>query len=62
VLLAGFLAARISGKQLEESLRAAVAAGAASVLEAGAGRFDAREIGRLASLIEVRQLEPVGDA
>jgi 1-phosphofructokinase/tagatose 6-phosphate kinase len=61
VLLAGFLAARMSGKSVEDALRAAVAAGAASVLEAGAGRFDAREVSRLAGLVEVRQLEPVAD-
>jgi 1-phosphofructokinase/tagatose 6-phosphate kinase len=59
VLLAGFLAARVGGKALEEALRAAVAAGAASVLEAGAGRFDPREASRLAGLVEIRQLEPV---
>jgi 1-phosphofructokinase/tagatose 6-phosphate kinase len=58
-LLAGFLAARVAGKSLEESLRAAVATGAASVLEAGAGRFDVREVNRLASLIEVKHLEAV---
>lgn len=61
VLLAGFLAARISGKGVEDALRAAVATGAASVLEAGAGRFDAREVSRLAGLVEVRQLEAVAD-
>ena len=51
--------ARVGGKALEEALRAAVAAGAASVLEAGAGRFDPREASRLAGLVEIRQLEPV---
>jgi 1-phosphofructokinase/tagatose 6-phosphate kinase len=61
VLLAGFLAARMSGKGVEDALRAAVATGAASVLEAGAGRFDAREVSRLSGLVEVRQLEPVAD-
>src|SRR6187200_2072182 len=39
VLLAGFLAARHAGKPIDEALRAAVAAGAASTLEVGAGRF-----------------------
>lgn len=58
-LVAGFLSARVSGKSLEESIRVGVATGAASVLEAGAGRFDAREVSRLTSLIDVRQLEPV---
>jgi 1-phosphofructokinase/tagatose 6-phosphate kinase len=61
VLLAGFLAARATGRPLDEAVRAGVAAGAASVLEAGAGRFDAKEANRLASLVEVRQLEPVVD-
>lgn len=57
-LLAGFLAARMSGKTLEEAVRVAVATGAASVLEAGAGRFDVKEVARLAGLVAVRQLEP----
>lgn len=61
VLVAGFLAARVSGKPLEEALRLAVAAGAASVLEAGAGRFDAREVSRIAQLVETRHLEQVAD-
>ena len=59
VLLAGFLAARYSEKPLEEALRAAVGAGAASTLEIGAGRFDAREAGRMAGAVEVAELEPV---
>ena len=62
VLLAGFRAARVAGRSAEESLRAAVATGAASVLEAGAGRFDLREVNRLSALVDVRALEPaVGD-
>jgi len=59
VLLAGFLAARVAGKPLEESLRAAVAAGAASTFEVGAGRFEPREVTRLQRSVEVRELEPV---
>jgi 1-phosphofructokinase family hexose kinase len=59
VLLAGFLAARYSDKPLEDALRSAVGAGAASTLEIGAGRFDAREAGRMAGSVEVAQLEPV---
>ncbi len=59
VLLAGFIAARVSGKSFEDAARAAVATGAASVLEAGAGRFDVREVSRLTSLVSVRKLEPV---
>jgi 1-phosphofructokinase/tagatose 6-phosphate kinase len=58
-LVAGFIAARVSGKGLEDAVRAAVATGAASVLEAGAGRFDVREASRLTSLVAVKQLEPV---
>jgi 1-phosphofructokinase family hexose kinase len=59
VLLAAFLAARVSERSLEDSLRHAVAAGAASTLELGAGRFEPREASRLLGSIEVRELEPV---
>jgi 1-phosphofructokinase family hexose kinase len=58
-LLAGFLAARVAGKPFDEAVRSAVAAGAASVLEAGAGNFDPREASRLASLVQLEQLERV---
>jgi 1-phosphofructokinase family hexose kinase len=61
VLLAAFVAARLDGRGDEESLRAAVAAGAASTLEIGAGNFEPREAGRLVSTVEVSQLEPVAD-
>jgi 1-phosphofructokinase family hexose kinase len=59
VLLAAFLAARLADRSPEESLRTAVAAGAASTLEVGAGRFDPREAGRLVGSVDVRELEPV---
>jgi 1-phosphofructokinase family hexose kinase len=59
VLLAAFLAARHAGRSNEESLRAAVAAGAASTLEVGAGRFDPRQAGRLQAGVELAELEPV---
>jgi fructose-1-phosphate kinase PfkB-like protein len=59
VLLAAFLAARAAERPLEESLRTAVAAGAASTLEVGAGRFEPREVGRLQGSVDVRELEPV---
>jgi len=59
VLLAGWLAARDEGSSVEESLRLAVAAGSASVLQMGAGRFDRAEAVRLASLVEVNELQPV---
>jgi 1-phosphofructokinase family hexose kinase len=60
VLLAGFIAARLDDRPLEEALRAAVATGAASILEVGAGRFDPREAARLAATVRVDELEPVG--
>ncbi len=44
---------------VEESLRLAVAAGAASVLQVGAGRFDPAEARRLVAAAEVRELQPV---
>ena len=59
VLLAAFLAARTADRSLEDSLRAAVAAGAASTLEVGAGRFEPRDAGRLQNGVDVRELEPV---
>ncbi len=59
VLLAAFLAALVAEKPAEEALRAAVAAGAASVLELGAGRFDPRTAARLVGSVEVTELEPV---
>ncbi|MDQ3889158.1 MAG: 1-phosphofructokinase family hexose kinase [Actinomycetota bacterium] len=59
VLLAAFLAARVAGKSVEESVRAGVATGAASVLEPGAGRFDPREAARVAALVTVEPVEHV---
>jgi 1-phosphofructokinase family hexose kinase len=61
VLLAGFIAARLDGRSDEDALRYAVAAGAASTLELGAGRFEEREAGRLVAGVEVAQLEPVAE-
>jgi 1-phosphofructokinase family hexose kinase len=58
-LLAGFISARAAGKPFEDAVRIAVGAGAASVLEAGAGRVDPREASRLAGLVAVDRLEPV---
>ena len=60
VFLARWLAALADGRTAEESLRLAVAAGSASVLEVGAGRFDPKEAARLVSLVEVDELQPVG--
>jgi len=56
VLLAQWLAAVLDGKPADEALRLAVAAGAASVLVAGAGRFQPKEVGRLAALVELEEL------
>jgi 1-phosphofructokinase family hexose kinase len=58
VLLAQWIAAELEGRGAEAALRAAVAAGAASVLEVGAGRFEPREAGRLGADVEVHMLEP----
>ncbi|HEV2593527.1 MAG TPA: 1-phosphofructokinase family hexose kinase [Gaiellaceae bacterium] len=59
VLLAAYLAARHAGRPAEEALRSAVAAGAASTLELGAGRFDPRQAGRLQAGVELVELAPV---
>ena len=53
VLLAAFLAALVNGRSAEDALRSAVAAGTASTLEVGAGRFEPREATRLAGAVEV---------
>src|SRR6478736_5466203 len=58
VLLAAFLAAQLKGDSPEDALRTAVATGTASTLEVGAGRFEEREAGRLASAVEVSEREP----
>jgi 1-phosphofructokinase family hexose kinase len=60
VLLAAFLAARlVDGRDPDEALGIAVAAGAASTQAKGAGRFDPRELARLLSSVEIDELEPV---
>ena len=59
VLLAGFLAARFEGRSFDDALRQGVGCAAASVLELGAGRFDPREAGRLASTVELEELRPI---
>jgi 1-phosphofructokinase family hexose kinase len=56
-LLAGFIAARVERRSVEESLRNAVAAGAVSTLQVGAGRFEPRELGRIAAEVRVEELE-----
>jgi 1-phosphofructokinase/tagatose 6-phosphate kinase len=62
VLLAAYLAARHTGRPLAEALRGAVAAGAASTLEVGAGRFDPRQAGRLHAGVEVTELPAVTES
>ena len=59
VLLAGFIAARFEERPPEEALKRAVAAGAAAVQEVGAGRFEPRELTRLAAGVKVDKLQPV---
>jgi 1-phosphofructokinase/tagatose 6-phosphate kinase len=59
VFLAAFLAARHAHRDDEESLRLAVAAGAASVEKIGAGRFDPRQAARLHGGVEVTELAAV---
>jgi fructose-1-phosphate kinase PfkB-like protein len=58
-LLGGFIAARAAGRPFEEAVKIGVGAGAASVLEAGAGRVDPREASRLAGLVTIHHLHAV---
>jgi 1-phosphofructokinase/tagatose 6-phosphate kinase len=58
-LLAGFVASRMNDRSHEDAVRSAVAASAASVLEAGPGRFDTREAQRLTAHVSLDRLEPV---
>jgi 1-phosphofructokinase/tagatose 6-phosphate kinase len=62
VLLAGYLAARHAGRTHAESLRAAVAAGAASTLQVGAGRFEQRQAGRLQAGVDVSEVEAAAES
>jgi 1-phosphofructokinase/tagatose 6-phosphate kinase len=59
VLLAQFLAAVVDELTPDETLRRAVAAGAASVREVGAGRFDPQTAAAIASSVELADLQPV---
>jgi 1-phosphofructokinase family hexose kinase len=59
VLLAGFLAARVAGRSLDDALRDGVGCAAASVLELGPGRFDTREASRFAAAVQVEELQPL---
>ena len=58
-LLAQWVTATVDGESAEDAVRFAAAAGAASVLEVGAGRFDPAEARRLAAAVEVHELQPV---
>jgi 1-phosphofructokinase family hexose kinase len=58
VLVAQFLAAIIEERSPDYAVRLAVAAGAASVREVGAGRFDASLAATLAADIELAELQP----
>jgi tagatose 6-phosphate kinase len=60
VLLAAYIAAHAEGRPAEDALRDAVAAGAASTREVGAGRFDPKEAAVLHADVEVGDLEQVG--
>ncbi len=55
-LLAGFVAAWLEDTTPEVVLRKAVATGAASTLEVGAGRFDPRDVGRILPDVRVDEL------
>jgi 1-phosphofructokinase family hexose kinase len=57
--LAQWLNAVLDGASAEDALRLASAAGAASVLEVGAGRFDPAEAKRLLPAVEVHELTHV---
>jgi 1-phosphofructokinase family hexose kinase len=59
VLLAQFLAGIVDERHLDETVRLAVAAGAASVREVGAGRFDPHVAAAIASNVELADLQPV---
>lgn len=60
VLLAAFIAAQAEGRSPEDALRAAVAAGAASTKELGAGRFEPKEAAAVLPEVEIGELEHVG--
>jgi len=58
VFLAQFLAAVLEERPPEDAVRLAVAAGAASVREVGAGRFDPQLVVSLAGDVELAELQP----
>jgi 1-phosphofructokinase family hexose kinase len=60
VLVAGFIEASMEGRSSEDALRTAVAAGAASTLELGAGRLDPRVASQLTHDVQLTDFEAVG--
>lgn len=56
--LAGYVAARYEGRSPQDCLAYGVACGAEATQHLGAGLIDPREVGRLLSTVEVRELEP----
>jgi 1-phosphofructokinase/tagatose 6-phosphate kinase len=58
VLLAQFLAAIVEERSPDDAIRLGVAAGASSVRELGAGRFDAHLAATMADAVEVAELQP----
>jgi len=58
-MLAGYIAGFVGESALEDALQSAVATGAAATLEVGSGRFDAREVARIAATVDVVAIEPV---
>ncbi len=58
VFLAQFMAAVLEERPPEDAVRLAVAAGAASVREVGAGRFDPQLVFSLAGDVELAELQP----
>jgi 1-phosphofructokinase/tagatose 6-phosphate kinase len=57
-LLAGFVSAQQGGRGAEESLRLAMACGAANTQAVGAGVFDPRDVTRFATMVEVQEIRP----
>jgi 1-phosphofructokinase/tagatose 6-phosphate kinase len=58
-LLAAYIAAHVARRSREDALRMAVAAGAASTFELGAGVFDPRRAARMQSGVTVKELAPL---
>jgi 1-phosphofructokinase family hexose kinase len=58
-LLAAYIAAHVARRSREDALRTAVAAGAASTLEIGAGVFDPRRAARMQGGVVVKELTPL---